>query len=133
MRAGERRLVRETDAVTTLLINVQIEGDAILLEGGGELQAVLDGHGLVFRRVPDEARRRFFGDLKFVGEELDEFRRGIFAEQIVLRSLMRLVTKRDDGIAENPDVRPAAFLVDGVGGVGLARVEVGNQRRGGRC
>src|SRR5437016_2651897 len=58
----------EAQAVLAFFINVQIEKNSGLAQGGGELKAVLDWHGFVLISVPDEARRSIFFDLKLVGE-----------------------------------------------------------------
>jgi hypothetical protein len=62
----ERRFVRESDTVTAELIDVQIEGDASLLQRGGEVQTIFHFHHFVFPGVHNETRRRIRRDLRFV-------------------------------------------------------------------
>src|ERR1035437_2067671 len=51
----------QAKAVRALLVNVQIKRYPGFAQRFGELQAVLDGHGVVLIGGPDEARRRLFG------------------------------------------------------------------------
>ena len=65
----ERRCpVAQPQAVSALLVNVQVEGDVILPQRLGEQQAVLHRHGPVLECLPDETRRRVRGHLKFAGK-----------------------------------------------------------------
>ena len=77
----------EAHAVSALLIDVQVEGNAGRAQGGGELQAVLHGNRFVFERVPEKTRRRVFRDVEFIGKFLDQFGRRVRAEQIDFRML----------------------------------------------
>src|SRR5688572_1048200 len=126
MDVGEGRLVGQADAVSAFLVNVKVERDVVLLQGGGEVEAVLHFHGFVFDGVPDEAGRGVFGNLLFVGEEFDEFCGGFLAEKIVLRALMGVRPHADDGVAEDAQIGPAALAVDRIRGVGLTGIEVGD-------
>ena len=92
-------------------------------------QTVLDRHRLVLIRVPDETRRRLRRDLQLVGEQPDQFRGRIIAEQIALRAGVRVLPHRDDGITQHAQIRTTTLPLDRVSRVGLARVEMCEQRR----
>ena len=117
-------------AVLAGAIDVQFGGHFGAAEGQIELHAVFRRHARVFIGMEEERGRRFGGDLLFVRQALDQFRRGVLAEQIFLRTVMReRFAERDDRVAEDHEVGPAAYAVDRVGGVRVALVEV---RAGGR-
>src|ERR1035437_7345000 len=61
----------QAKAMLALLVDVQIERDPGFAHRFGEFQAVLDRHGTVFVGGPDEARRRLFGYLEFIGQVAD--------------------------------------------------------------
>ena len=76
--------VRKTDPVPTLLIDVQLVRDFILLQSHREKHAVLRWNGSVFHRVPEKRRRRIGGHLLFVRKQIHHFLRRILAKQIAL-------------------------------------------------
>ena len=78
----ERRFVGQTHAVSAFLIDVQIKRHMIFPQRGGEHHRIFHRHDIVLERRPDETRRRVRRHLQFVGEQLYQFRRWIFAEQI---------------------------------------------------
>lgn len=67
----------ETDAVGSVMIEVEIEGDMLGAQCLGEEEAVLDGDGGVLPSLPDEAGWSIGADLFFVGIEVHELGRGI--------------------------------------------------------
>src|SRR3954467_3148380 len=64
---GRCRAIRpaETEAVRALLIYMERKWNVRTAQCGGEEEAIFDGNGLVFRRVPEEAWPRVFGALGF--------------------------------------------------------------------
>ena len=80
----------ESEPVAAFLIDVKVEGHGGFAQGVGEVEGVLHLHRVVFPGVPEEGRRRVFGDLLFVGEKFDELGRGVFAEQVFLGTAVRV-------------------------------------------
>jgi len=130
MRMRERRRpVAQAHAVSAFLVDVQIKRHMIFPQRRREHHAVFHRHGFVLECLPDEARRRVGRHLKFVGEQLHQFRRRIGAKQHVVRTLVRELAHRDDRIAEDADVRPRALPLNRVGRIRVARIEMRHQRR----
>src|ERR1035441_8407694 len=67
----------QANPMLAFLIDVQIIRDPGFAERFGKLEAVLDRHGVVFIRVPDEAGRRLFGDLDRKSTRLNSSHLGI--------------------------------------------------------
>lgn len=61
----------------------ELEGDGSGLESGGVGIGVRDGNDGVGDGVHEESGRGIFGDLFFVGEEVDELLGGVVAEEVV--------------------------------------------------
>ena len=66
-------IVGQTNAVPAVLIDMQGKGYPGFLQRGREVQAILDRHGCVFRRVPKKGGRRFGCDLEFIGKIPQKF------------------------------------------------------------
>ena len=130
MRRAAGPPAAEAHAVAAFFIDVQVEAHAGFAQRGGKLEGVFHLHGTVLPRVPDEAFRRLFRDLLFIREQLDEFRRGVVAKEVSPRAAVGVRPHRDDGVAQDAEVGARAEALDRVGGFGLARVEMREQRGG---
>ena len=110
----------EAHAVGGVLVNVEVERDAVFAEGLGELETIVNGYTFVVEAVPDETGRGLGGDLEFVGEIADEVFGGIGAEEVVLAAFVSELAHGNNGVAEDAQAGPRTFPLDWVGGVGLA-------------
>ena len=117
-------IISQAQAVRAFLVDVQIKGHPGTLQRAGEFERVLHLHRLVLPGVPDEARRRVLGHLSFVGKIFYQLGIGFFAEQIVFGTLMRVRSHRNDGIAQDHQIGPAALAFDHVRGVGFAGIKM---------
>ena len=76
----------------------------------------MDGDGLVFGGVEDEAGGCVFCDVVFGGHLFNHFWGGFFAEEISAGALVGVgVGHGDDGVAEDGEVGAGAGALDGGG------------------
>src|SRR5262245_56011557 len=129
MRIGKGRFVRQPEAVAALLVNMEIEWNARLLQRRGEFERVLHLDRLVLPRVPDEAGRSLLRHLELVRKKFDQLWVRILSEEIVLGSLMREWPHADDRITEHTQGRTAALALDRIFGIRFAGIKM-RQRRG---
>lgn len=123
-------LFGEANPMAAFLIDMEIERDIGFTEGERELQGVFHGDGWIFFGAPNETGRGVGSDLEFIGEAPHISRIWILAEEIALGSGVGEFAHRDDGVAEDTEIGAGRDAVDGIVGVGVARVEVGEEGRG---
>ena len=70
----------KTDAMRAFLIDVQVAGDAVALQGRGETQAVLWQDGAVLASGPDKTGRSVLLDLFVIGQQFDQRRVRSFSD-----------------------------------------------------
>src|SRR5690606_20313764 len=75
-----RLITGQSQPVAAALVDVQVERHAVMAERRRELQGILDRHGRILRRMPDERRRRVRRDARFVAQRLDHVRVRLAAE-----------------------------------------------------
>ena len=92
--------------------------------------AIGDRHRPVVDGVGKVGRRRLPCDLLFIGKQVEELGRRIFTEEIRPGARVTDVAKRYDRIDEDREVGARRLLRDRVGGLGIARVEMGGGSRG---
>ena len=117
----------------SVLIDMEFGRHARFLQREIERDAVLRRHTRVIIRVEQERGRRVLRHLRVVRQPRQQRGVGRVAEQVPARPLMRIrLGQRDDGIAENQEIRPRIPAIDLVAldeaGVGI----VEERARGGR-
>ena len=123
---GVECLAAEADSVAALFVKVQVESHALRAERGGEGEGVFHGDTFVFHGLPDEALRRVFAHVQPGREQLLLRVRAICAEKALLALRIGFV-EEDEGVAEDREIGARTRPFDRVRGVGLARVELGDE------
>ena len=99
-------------------------GEFFCLEGLVKPEAIFRGNDAIVEGVSEKGGGSFVGDLFLVGEKIDEFWRGVGAEQVDFGALVAFVAEGDDGIDEDEKIGAGAELGDGIGGIEVTGVEV---------
>jgi hypothetical protein len=111
--------------MASLLVDVEIEGDAIALQGRSELEGVPDGYRLILPGVPDEGGRGSRRHLLLIRQQPDVLGRRVIPEQVLPRSRMPKGLHGDHRIAEDAEVGTGAEPIHRVGRLGIPGVEMG--------
>ena len=118
------------EAMPAFLVNMERERHMVASERFGEKQTVFHRHPFICDGVPNETRRGLRCDLKLVGKVLNKPWRGGGTKKIFFGTLVGKFAQRNDRVAKDAEVGTGAFTFDGIGGVWLAGIEVGEEGGG---
>lgn len=99
-------------------------------EGFVKLFAVASGNDVIIDGVSEVGGRSSFGDVEFVGIELNELVAGLGTEEISARSFVSAFAHGDDGIDENGEIWTATLPLDWVCGFSFTQIVFGDGHGG---
>jgi hypothetical protein len=116
--------------MTALLVDVQIEGNAMAPQCSRELERVLDLDGRILPSMPEETGWCHGGDLLFAGQQPDQVGCWIGTEQVPFGTFVGVFSHCDYWIAEDPEIGSRTFSLDRVCCIRGPGIEMGKQTRG---
>jgi len=111
--------------MTTILVDVQLGRHADFSQSQIKQHAILRGHAGIRGRVKEKSWRRLRRYLLFRRKALHQLRVRLIAEEISERATMdKRRCKRDDGVSEHQEIRPAAVPFNRIARIRAALIEM---------
>ena len=123
----ERWFVLETHAMAALFVNVQVKRHMVSPQSFRKHHRVFHRDNVVFIRRPEKTGWSLGSHLQFIREVLDQVRRRVIAQKVLLGTLMSEFAHGDDRVTQYSKVRPGTLALDGVAGIRIARIKVGEK------